>query len=261
MTSSRKRSANPEATAEAAGGVVVVTGAGSGIGAGTARLLAERGTRVIVSDVDLDAARAVAHTLPGADAIRLDVTDSGSIREAFRELDATHGGIDALVSNAGWDRIGPFLDSDEELWDQIIAINLKGQIACAHAVLPYMIGRGHGRIVCLASDAGRVGSTGEVVYSAAKGGVIAFVKGLAREVARHGILVNAIAPGPTNTPFLERFETEGRTGIVDAMIKATPLRRLAEPDDIASAIWFMLSDGADFITGQTLSVSGGLTMV
>jgi len=169
------------------------------------------------------------------------------------------GPIDVLVNNAGWDRIGPFIDSDEALWDRLLAVNLKGPIACSHAVLPGMIERRQGRIVCVASDAGRVGSSGEVVYSATKGGVIAFAKALAREVARHGILVNCVAPGPTDTPFLQGFG--GNERILEAMTKATPLRRLARPEEIAAAISFLASADAGFITGQTLSVNGGLTML
>jgi 2-hydroxycyclohexanecarboxyl-CoA dehydrogenase len=172
------------------------------------------------------------------------------------------GPVDVLVNNAGWDHIARFVDTDEAFWDRVLAINLKGQIACAHAVLPGMIERKSGRIICVASDAGRVGSSGEVVYSAAKGGVIAFSKGLAREVARYGICVNAVAPGPADTPFLKIFsEDPANERIVEAMVRATPLRRLAQPDDVAGVIAFLASDDAAFMTGQTVSVSGGLTML
>jgi 2-hydroxycyclohexanecarboxyl-CoA dehydrogenase len=243
------------------GMAVIVTGAGSGIGRATATLLASQGARVAVADINLAAAEETAAELSGAIAVPVDVADYSSVRAMVAAVADQLGRIDALVNNAGWDRILPFLDTDEALWDKLLSINLKGQIACAHSVLPHMIAAGGGRIVCIASDAGRVGSTGEVVYSAAKGGVIAFTKALAREVARHGIRVNAIAPGPTETPFLGVFTEGGREGILDAMVKATPLRRLARPDDIAGAVAFFLSPQADFITGQTLSVSGGLTMV
>jgi 2-hydroxycyclohexanecarboxyl-CoA dehydrogenase len=172
------------------------------------------------------------------------------------------GPIDVLVNNAGWDRVQRFVDSDEAFWDRVLAINLKGQIACAHAVLPGMIERQQGRIICVASDAGRVGSSGEVVYSAAKGGVIAFTKAVAREVARFNICVNAVAPGPADTPFLKIFsEDPSNERIVEAMVRATPLRRLAQPVDVAGVIAFLASDDAAFMTGQTVSVSGGLTML
>jgi 2-hydroxycyclohexanecarboxyl-CoA dehydrogenase len=242
------------------GQTVIVTGAASGIGRATAERLARAGARVAIADVDATSAASVAASLEGAIAVSVDVTDTASVRAMVATVVAELGSIDVLVNNAGWDRIAPFMDTDEALWDKILEINLKGQIACAHAVLPTMVERGGGRIVCVASDAGRVGSTGEVVYSAAKGGVIAFAKALAREVARHRIKVNVIAPGPTETPFLERFTEDGRDGILDAMVKATPLRRLARPEDIASAVAFFVSEDSDFITGQTLSVSGGLTM-
>ena len=177
-----------------------------------------------------------------------------------RQAEAELGPIDVLVNNAGWDQVGRFVDSDPATWDRVLAINLRGQIACAHAVLPGMLERRRGRIICVASDAGRVGSSGEVVYSAAKGGVIAFAKALAREVARWQITVNCVAPGPTDTPFLDAFRQAGDERIVEAMVKATPLRRLARPEEIAGAIAYLASEEAAFITGQTLSVSGGLTM-
>lgn len=240
---------------------IIVTGGAGGIGRATASKLAARGARVAVADLDGEAAERVAAGLPGASAVQVDVTDAASVRAMVDGVVAAEGRIDALVNNAGWDQIGPFVDTDEQLWDRLLAINLKGQIACAHAAVPHMIERRSGRVLCVASDAGRVGSMGEVVYSAAKGGVIAFAKALAREVARYGVTVNVVAPGPTQTPFLERFTEGGRDGILEAMVKATPLRRLAVPEDIADAIAFFVSDEADFITGQTLSVSGGLTMV
>jgi 2-hydroxycyclohexanecarboxyl-CoA dehydrogenase len=172
------------------------------------------------------------------------------------------GAVDVLVNNAGWDRISRFVDTDEAFWDRVLAINLKGQIACAHAVLAGMIERKAGRIICVASDAGRVGSSGEVVYSAAKGGVIAFAKALAREVARFDICVNAVAPGPADTPFLKNYsEDPSNERIDEAMVRATPLRRLAQPTDVAGVIAFLASEDAAFMTGQTVSVSGGLTML
>ena len=166
------------------------------------------------------------------------------------------GKIDILVSNAGWDRAGPFADTDEELWDRVIAINYRGHLATCHAALPYMRERGGGRIVTVASDAGRVGSSGEVVYSGAKGAVIAFTKGLAREVARYGINVNCVAPGLVDTPLLAGMPEK----LISAIVRSIPLRRTGVPDEIAAAICFFASDDAAYITGQTLSVNGGLNM-
>ena len=173
---------------------------------------------------------------------------------------AAFGKVDILVSNAGWDRAAPFADTDEELWDRVIAINYRGHLATCHAVLPYMKERGRGRIVCVASDAGRVGSSGEVVYSGAKGAVIAFTKGLAREVARDGINVNCVAPGLVDTPMLAGI-AEGHEKLIAAIVRSIPLRRTGVPEEIAAAICFFVSPDAAYITGQTLSVNGGLTML
>ena len=239
------------------GRVALITGGAGGIGKATAARLSAEGARVVVADVDGAAAERVARQL-NAQAAEVDVTSTVSIRQMLEQV----GRVDILVNNAGWDRVRRFLDTDEALWDRILAINLKGQIACAHAVLPGMIERQSGRIICVASDAGRVGSSGEVVYSAAKGGVIAFSKALAREVARFGICVNAVAPGPADTPFLKAFSEDPRNErIVEAMVRATPLKRLATPEDVAGVIAFLASDDAAFMTGQTVSVSGGLTML
>ena len=239
------------------GRVAVITGGAGGIGSATASRLATEGASVVVADVDLSAAERVAAELGGR-AVQVDVTAVESIRKMVQQV----GPIDVLVNNAGWDRVQRFVDTDEVFWDKVLAINLRGQIACAHAVLPGMIERKQGRIICVASDAGRVGSSGEVVYSAAKGGVIAFSKALAREVARFGICVNAVAPGPADTPFLKIFsEDPSNERIVEAMVRATPLRRLAQPVDVAGVIAFLASDDAAFMTGQTVSVSGGLTML
>ena len=173
---------------------------------------------------------------------------------------AAFGKVDLLVSNAGWDRAAPFADTDEELWDRVIAINYRGHLATCHAVLPYMRERGGGRIVTVASDAGRVGSSGEVVYSGAKGAVIAFTKGLAREVARYGINVNCVAPGLVDTPLLAGI-AEGHEKLIAAIVRAIPLGRTGLPDEIAAAICFFASSDATYITGQTLSVNGGLSML
>jgi 2-hydroxycyclohexanecarboxyl-CoA dehydrogenase len=239
------------------GRVALITGGAGGIGSATASRLAAEGASIVVADVDVSAAERVAAELGGR-AVWVDVTSVDSIRQMVQQV----GPIDVLVNNAGWDRVQRFVDSDEAFWDRVLAINLKGQIACAHAVLPGMIERQQGRIICVASDAGRVGSSGEVVYSAAKGGVIAFTKAVAREVARFNICVNAVAPGPADTPFLKIFsEDPSNERIVEAMVRATPLRRLAQPVDVAGVIAFLASDDAAFMTGQTVSVSGGLTML
>lgn len=246
------------------GRVAIVTGAGSGIGAAIARLLAERGARVAVTDLDAGAAERVAAAIReqrgDAQAWRLDVSSHGEARDGIAAVRARFGTIDMLVNNAGWDKAEPFLESQPETWERLVRVNLLGPIHLTHAVLPVMIEARRGRIVNISSDAGRVGSSGEVVYSATKGGVIAFTKGIAREVARHGITVNSVAPGPTDTPLFAGLAAD-QPKLGDALKRAIPLGRLAEPIDIARAVAFLASDDAAYITGQTLSVSGGLTMM
>lgn len=242
-----------------AGKVALVTGGGSGIGRATVDWLWAEGATVAVLDLDPETAAAAGEGERRM-AVACDVADITAVREAVAAVSAQLGGIDLLVNCAGWDRIMPFLDTDPDLWERVLAVNLRGPIGVTHTVLPQMIERGSGAVVNVSSDAGRVGSSGEVVYSAAKGGVIAFTKAVAREVARYGIRVNCVAPGPTDTPFLEGFG-EDTQKILDAMVRQTPLRRLAQPADVAAAIAFLASDDARHITGQTLSVSGGLTMV
>jgi 2-hydroxycyclohexanecarboxyl-CoA dehydrogenase len=243
--------------------VAIVTGGASGIGAAIARRFGEEGAKVAVLDLDRDGAERVAAEIRDtggqALAVHADVTSSDQVAEAVQRAGAL-GPIDLLVSNAGWESVGPFVQSDEATWDRLLAINLKGHIVCARAVLDEMIERRFGRIVFTASDAGRVGSSGEAVYSAAKGGVIAFAKTLARETARHGLNVNVVCPGPTDTPILQEMAAK-RPRLVEALEKAIPFRRLATPDDIVGAFVFFASDDAAYVTGQTLSVSGGLTMV
>jgi 2-hydroxycyclohexanecarboxyl-CoA dehydrogenase len=243
------------------GKVALVTGAGRGIGKAIAERLASEGAKVAVADIDPATAAATAAEIGrGAIAVTMDVTDGASVRDAVAETAKQLGPIDVLVNNAGWDKIEPFVKSQEETWDRVIAINLKGPIRCARAVLDSMIERRGGKIVSIGSDAGRVGSSGEAVYSAAKAGVIGFGRTLAREVARYGINVNVVCPGPTNTPLLQ--ETIGGNEKLMASLKqAIPLGRTGEPDDLASAVAFLASDDAGFITGQTLSVSGGLSMI
>lgn len=243
------------------GKVAFVTGAGRGIGQSIARRLAEEGAGVAVVDIDKDAAGETAAALGApATAIRVDITDSASVTAGVEEAIAALGPIDVLVNNAGWDKMAPFIDTDEELWDRIIEINLKGALRCVRAVLPGMIERRAGRIVNISSDAGRVGSTGEAVYSGAKAGIIGFTKTLAREMARHQITANIVCPGPTDTPLLGDLVGQGNERLVDALKRGIPLGRLGRPEDIAGAVTFFASDDAGFITGQTLSVSGGLTM-
>jgi 2-hydroxycyclohexanecarboxyl-CoA dehydrogenase len=241
------------------GKVVLVTGAGRGMGQAIAERLAAEGARVAVTDVDRETALATAGALDGAAGFRLDITDAAEVSARLEEIVAALGPIDALVNNAGWDRLAPFLDTDEDLWDRLIDINLRGPIRMTKAVLPQMVERQSGRIVNIASDAGRVGSTGEAVYSACKAGIIGFGKTIAREVARHNVTVNAVCPGPTVTPLLESMVGDHEK-LIDSLKRGIPMRRLGEPDDIAGAVAFIVSDDAGFITGQTLSVSGGLTM-
>ncbi|MGW1780503.1 SDR family NAD(P)-dependent oxidoreductase [Streptomyces sp. NPDC002143] len=245
--------------------VALVTGAGRGIGEAIADALAAQGASVAVCDVDTEAAGKVAARLAERHGVRAagvgaDISDGASVRSAVQRATAAFGPIDILVNNAAVDVIGRFVDSDEATWDRIISVNLRGTITVTRAVLDSMIERGGGRIVHIASDAGRVGSSGEVVYSATKGGVIAFGKALAREVARHDITVNSVCPGPTDTALLGQV-AEYSQKMYDATVRAIPLRRVARPDEIARVVAFLASDDAAYVTGQTLSVSGGLTMV
>ncbi|MET7475903.1 glucose 1-dehydrogenase [Streptomyces sp. NPDC005648] len=245
--------------------VALVTGAGRGIGEAIADTLAAHGASVAVCDVDAQAAAKVAAGLTerhgvAAAGVGADISDSAAVRAAVRRVTSELGPVDVLVNNAAVDVIGRFVDSDEETWDRIIAVNLRGTITVTRAVLDSMIERGGGRIVHIASDAGRVGSSGEVVYSATKGGVIAFGKALAREVARHAVTVNTVCPGPTDTALLGQVADYSQK-MYDATVRAIPLRRVARPAEIAGVVAFLASDDAAYMTGQTLSVSGGLTMV
>lgn len=236
---------------------VIVTGAAQGIGKAIATKLAAEGATVVVTDLDEAAAQETAGALPRASALRLDVTDREAAATTVERVVEQFGRIDVLVNNAGWDRASPFVESDPADWDRAIQINLYGQLHTCKAVLPVMMAQGAGAIVNIGSDAGRVGSSGEAVYSAAKGGVIAFTKSLAREVARRQIRVNCVCPGPTDTAL---FASIGGESLREALVRAIPFRRLADPADIANTVAFLASDEAAFITGQTVSVSGGLTM-
>ena len=243
------------------GRVAFVTGAGRGIGEAIARRLVAEGVRVAVTDVDPDTAAATAESLGSAAlGLQVDVTQPDSVAAGVAATEAGLGPIDILVNNAGWDRTMPFLEMPLDLWDQIIAINFRGPLHCCRAVLPGMVDRGYGRIVSIASDAGRAGSGGEAVYSGAKGGVIAFSKTLARENARKGISVNVVCPGPTETALFHDVTAE-HPRLREAFLRAVPMRRFGEPDDLAGAVAFLASQDAAYITGQTLSVSGGLTMM
>jgi 2-hydroxycyclohexanecarboxyl-CoA dehydrogenase len=236
----------------------LVTGGASGIGAAISRRLAAEAAAVVVGDVNVDGAGVIAEEV-GGEAVRLDVTDPASAVAAVE----SHGPFEILVNNAGADEFGFFTKTQPEMWERVIAVNLKGVLACTHAVLPAMQQAGYGRIVSIASEAGRVGSKGSAVYSAAKGGVIAFTKTIARENARYGITANAIAPGPIDTPLLRRAAELGEIGekIIQTMRDATQMRRLGEPDEVAASVAFLASDDASYVTGETLGVSGGLGMV
>jgi len=248
-----------------AGQVAFITGAASGIGRATAHRLAAAGVRVAVADLNVDGARQVEQQIRAAGgdaaAVEVDVTRFDAVQAAVQRTRDALGPITILVNNAGWDRIEPFMNNPPELWDQLIAINLKGPIHCCRAVVDDMIAAGGGKIVSISSDAARVGSTGEAVYAACKGGIISLSKSLARELARHKINVNVICPGITDTALITAVtELEFGKRVIDAVVRTIPFRRMAQPEEIAAAIAFFVSPDADFVTGQVLSVSGGLTM-
>lgn len=239
----------------------LVTGGASGIGKATVLALARAGARVFCADVNEAGGTAAAAEAGGAglkvEYLRLDVTDGASIDACAKTaLDRAGGRVDVLVNAAGWGRVQPFIENPPEFWDKVIALNLMGPIRLTRQLLPPMFEARAGKVVNVASDAGRVGSLGETVYSAAKGGLIAFTKGLAREAARFSVHVNCVCPGPTDTPLYNAVPEKLR----EAFIKAIPFRRVAKPAEVADAILFFASGHSDYITGQVLSVSGGLTM-
>lgn len=246
--------------------VAIVTGAGSGLGRGMAQRLAEEGVRVAIVDVNLAGAQetVAAITAAGGEGLALetDITDYAACAASVDQVEAAFGPLNILVNNAGWDHAANFVDTEPELWRKIIDINLYGPLNMHHVALPRMMKCGAGKIINIASDAGRVGSSGEAVYSACKGGIIAFSKTLSREVARKGVLINNVCPGPSDTPLFADFAGEGEAGdkLRASLERSIPLRRLGTADDIAGIVTFLASSEADFIVGQTISVSGGLSM-
>jgi len=240
--------------------VAFVTGSASGIGESIARLLSSRGISVAVVDRDEERGKAVSESLPGSMFVPVDVTSMASVTKAVDSVSDEMGPIGILVNCAGGDVVKPFVETDESLWYDLVELNFMGVLRCTRAVLPGMIERGSGRIVSIASDAGRVGSSGEAVYAGCKGGVIAFMKTVAREVAKYGVTANTVCPGPTATPPVTRMLEEGSERYIEALKRSIPMRRLGEPEDIAAAVEYLVSDGAGYVTGQTLSVNGGLSM-
>jgi 2-hydroxycyclohexanecarboxyl-CoA dehydrogenase len=245
----------------------LVTGGAQGIGRGIAAALAAQGFRVAIADLNFETATQTAKDLSEAGgtvvAVEVNVTDPASVQAGLRIVETDLGPVEVVVNNAGWDDFMPFIATSEDFWDKILDINFKGALRVTQTVLPGMIERRFGRIVNIGSDAGRVGSSLEAVYSGAKGGIIAFTKTLAREVAANGITVNTVCPGPTDTPALRKFADgagQDAEKVISGMVRAVPMKRLGTPDDVGPAVAFFASDAAGFITGQTLSVSGGLTM-
>ena len=243
------------------GKIAVVTGAASGIGLATAETLAAAGARVIVADIAKEKGEAAAASIQKkghkAEYVHLDITDDASIAAFAETIQGRAGMVDIIVNGAGWGQIRPFWEMPLDVWDKIVTLNLVGPMKLVRALLPKMMERNGGKIINVASDAGRVGSSGETVYAGAKGGLIAFTKSLAREVARHNINVNCVCPGPTETPLLFAVPEKH----LEAFKRAIPFRRFAKPQEIADAILFFASARSDYITGQVLSVNGGLTMV
>lgn len=243
------------------GRVALVTGGAGGIGSAICADLAALGARVAVCDIAVERAGAVAGSLPtDSAAFRVDLADAASIDALVAAVLVRFGAVDVLVNNAGWDKVEPFVVSQPDTWDRLLAINLRAPIQLTHALLPGMSERRWGRLVHVSSDAARVGSTGEAVYSAAKAGLIGFSKTVAREAARGAVTSNVVCPGPSDTPLL-REVADGNPKLVEALKRSIPLGRLGEPRDVAGVVAFLCSERAEYLTGQTVSVSGGLTMV
>jgi len=248
------------------GKVAIVTGGGQGIGRALTLRLAAEGCKVAIFDLKAEAGEETAGIAGEGAVIKtyaLDVGDQAAVNAAVEAVEADLGPVWALVNNAGWDKPAPFLATDKSLWDKIIAINLYGPLFTHHAVAPRMVARGGGRIINIASDAARVGTSNEAVYSACKGGLISFTKSVARELASKGVLLNVVCPGPTNTPMMASVLGEGEQAVKwkDAMVRGIPLKRMGEPEDYAGIVAFLASDDAGFITGQTFSVAGGMNMI
>ena len=239
---------------------VIVTGGASGIGKAICKRLGQEGCMVAIFDLNGDGAETTAQEIEAsggrAHGFAVDITDYDLVSETVKQFETAAGPVHGLVNNAGWDLSMPFLETDINFWEKVIAINLYGPLNMCHTVLRNMVENGHGKIVNISSDAGRVGSSGEAVYSACKGGLIAFTKTMSRELARKGVVLNTICPGPTDTPLLAG---QGE-GLIKALERAIPMRRVAQPEDYPGTVAFFLSDDASYITGQTISVSGGLTM-
>ncbi|MEE3187215.1 MAG: SDR family oxidoreductase [Actinomycetota bacterium] len=246
--------------------LALVTGGASGIGREICLGLAQNGRKVAVADINLDGAQETQAMMTEAGAtalaVQMDVSDSDAVHVGLLEVIDELGPVEVLVNCAGWDELMPFGNTNESFWDRVIEINYKGVLRTVHACLPSMVDAGWGRIVNIGSDAGRVGSSFEAVYSGAKGGVIAFTKTVAREVARSGVTANVVCPGPTDTPLLDGIVAASDDGdkIIGAMARAVPMKRVGTPSEVASAVVYFCSEEASFVTGQTLSVSGGLTM-
>jgi len=241
------------------GRVALVTGGAGGMGSAIARDFGKLGATVVIADINEDGAQAVAGGINGATALSVDLADQESIDKLIERTLSIVERVDVLISNAGWDKVAPFASTGSESWDRLIAINMRAPIQLTHGFLPGMIENKSGRLVYVSSDAARVGSTGEAVYSACKAGIIGFSKTMARESARSNVTSNVVCPGPTDTPLLAEVAA-GNEKLVESLKRGIPLGRLGHPDDVSGLVAFLSSDRADYITGQTISVSGGLTM-
>ncbi len=246
--------------------IAMVTGGAQGIGKGISETLAKQGAHVAIVDLNEEIARETADLIQKengkAMAVQADITDIDEVKNAVFAIRENLGVVDILVNNAGWDRMVPFIETTPDFWNRVIDINYKGALNCVYAVLPDMIEKNRGKIINIGSDAARVGSMGEAVYAGAKGAIISFSKSLAREVARNQVTVNVLCPGPTKTPMTDQMQEESAFAkkVLSRMDKIIPLNRMGSPEEIGSAVVFLASEEAAFITGQTLSVSGGLTM-